>query len=151
MKMNEPVSGASATSLRALEDRSAFLSRHIGTTDDDQARMLAALGFGAVLGHMFSPWLRFRGGKGVATGFGAFVALAPIEAAIAGVIWIAIYAVTKVSSVGSLVAVTALPVILYLRGEAWGWVGLAVALWPLIIWKHADNIRRLLRRQETKV
>jgi acyl phosphate:glycerol-3-phosphate acyltransferase len=113
--------------------------------------VLAALAFGAVAGHMLSPWLRFRGGKGVATGFGAFLVLVPLEAAVAAVAWVALYALTRVSSIGSLVAVTALPVILVLRGEAWAWVALALALWPLIIWKHRDNIRRLLRREETRV
>jgi len=112
---------------------------------------VAALGFGAVLGHMFSPWLRLRGGKGVATGLGVFVVLAPIEAAIAAGAWVVLYAVTRVSSVGSLVAVCALPALLWWRHEPRAFVALALALLPLILLKHRGNIARLLRREESKV
>jgi glycerol-3-phosphate acyltransferase PlsY len=124
-----------------------LLARHLQYSDET----LAALGFGAVLGHMFSPWLRFRGGKGVATGFGVFLVLAPLEAAAAGVAWALLYAVTRVSSVGSLVAVTALPPLLYFRHASPSVILLALALVPVILWKHRDNIRRLLRREESKV
>jgi glycerol-3-phosphate acyltransferase PlsY len=112
---------------------------------------VAALGFGAVLGHMFSPWLRFRGGKGVATGLGVFLVLAPVEAGIAAGVWVLLYATTRVSSVGSLVAVSALPALLWWRHEPRAFVALALALLPLILLKHRGNIARLLRREESKV
>lgn len=113
--------------------------------------ILAALGFGAVLGHMFCPWLRWRGGKGVATGLGTFGVLAPIPAAIAAGVWVVLYAVTRTSSVGSLVAVSLLPVVSFLRDEPLATVALALALFPVIVWRHRDNIRRLLKREEQKV
>lgn len=112
---------------------------------------VAALGFGAVLGHMFPPWLRFRGGKGVATGLGVFLVLAPVEAGLAAAAWVLLYATTRVSSVGSLVAVSALPVLLWWRHEPRAFVALALALLPLILLKHRGNIARLLRREESKV
>jgi glycerol-3-phosphate acyltransferase PlsY len=113
--------------------------------------LLAAGGFGAVLGHMFPPWLKFRGGKGIATGFGVFLVLAPIPAAIAGAVWLVLYAATRLSSVGSLAAVAALPIALYLRHDPLPTLVLALALFPLILLKHRENIRRLVRREETKV
>jgi len=112
---------------------------------------LATGGFGAVLGHMFTPFLRGRGGKGVATGFGAFLVLAPAPAGIAAAVWAALYAITRVSSVGSLVAITILPIVLVLFHAPRADLALALALYPLIVWKHRDNIRRLLRREESKV
>lgn len=113
--------------------------------------LLAALGFGAVAGHLFPPWLRFRGGKGVATGLGVFATLTPVPTAIAVALWILAYLATRVSSVGSLLAVTALPIASALLHEPPAFTVLALALYPLIVWKHRGNIQRLLHRQETKV
>jgi glycerol-3-phosphate acyltransferase PlsY len=124
-----------------------LVARHMNLAIEAQA----ALGFGAVSGHMFSPFLKLRGGKGVATGLGVFVVLAPIEAAIAAGAWVLLYAVTRVSSVGSLVAVTALPILLWFRHAPLPVVVLALALLPIILLKHRGNIARLLRREETKV
>jgi glycerol-3-phosphate acyltransferase PlsY len=110
-----------------------------------------ALALGAVMGHMWTPWLKLKGGKGVATGFGAFLVLSPLAAACAAAAWVLLYVLTRTSSIGSLVAVTALPVVLYLRGAPDSTLALSLAMAPLIIWKHRDNIRRLLRREESKV
>jgi glycerol-3-phosphate acyltransferase PlsY len=112
--------------------------------------LLACLGLGAVLGHMFCPWLRFRGGKGVATGLGVFLALAWVPALIAAGVWIGVYAVTRVSSLGSLSATFVLPVAIWLHGEPRPTFWLSLAVWPLIVWKHRGNIGRLLRREESK-
>jgi acyl phosphate:glycerol-3-phosphate acyltransferase len=127
-----------------------WLARRAGPPwADDWA--LAACAFGAVLGHMFTPWLRGHGGKGVATGFGAFMVLAPLPAAIAAGAWVVLLVATRTSSVGSLVAITALPIAI----AAWHYpratLVLALALHPLIVWKHRANIRRLARREETKL
>jgi len=116
-----------------------------------RAWLEASLGFGAVAGHMFSPWLRFKGGKGVATGFGAFLALCPPVAGIAGAVWAALYALTRTSSVGSLVAITAVPVLLWCWHAPFAHIALALALHPLIVWRHRDNIRRLLRKEESRL
>jgi acyl phosphate:glycerol-3-phosphate acyltransferase len=113
--------------------------------------ILAAIGLGAVLGHMFSPWLRGRGGKGVATGFGTFLVLAPVPAAIAAGAWAALYALSRISSVGSLTALAVLPIALVLDGAPRAFLVLVLLLDPVIVWKHRDNIRRLLKREERKV
>jgi glycerol-3-phosphate acyltransferase PlsY len=111
----------------------------------------AAVGLGAVAGHMFPPWLRFHGGKGVATAFGVFLSIAPLPAGIAAAVWAGLYALTRTSSIGSLVAVVVLPVSAWALGHPPSTVVLAVALAPLIVYRHKDNIRRLLSHEESKV
>ena len=128
-----------------------LLLAHLRPADPTLPWLQAALGFGAVTGHMYSPWLRLRGGKGVATGFGAFLALCPPVAGIAGGVWATLYALTRTSSVGSLVAITAVPVLLWLWHAPTAHVVLGVALHPLIVWRHRDNIRRLLRKEESRL
>jgi glycerol-3-phosphate acyltransferase PlsY len=113
--------------------------------------MLAAVGLGAVLGHMFCPWLKFRGGKGVATGLGVFAALAWLPAVIAAVAWIVVYAIWRVSSVGSLIATALLPIAIFFLGGVRPVFFLAIVLFPVIVWKHRANIGRLIRREESKV
>lgn len=109
--------------------------------------MLAAgCAFAAVLGHCHPVWLGFRGGKGVATGLGVSLALAPWAAAAGAVTWLAIYKLTRVSSAGSLggVAVAlALAPATASRSAVYGLIGVAL----LIVLRHRANIRRLLARQ----
>ncbi len=116
---------------------------------DDVA--LAAVGIAAVLGHVFPVWLRFRGGKGVATALGVFAALTPIPAAAAVLVYLAVVLVTRISSVGSLLGATALLAGMVIASEPPAWLALGGAVWLLILFRHRDNIRRLLRRQEGKV
>ena len=113
--------------------------------------LLAAVGLGAVLGHMFCPWLRFRGGKGVATGLGVFAVLAWLPAIIAAVAWVILYAIWRVSSVGSLIATAILPIAIFFLDGPRPVFWLAVVLWPIIVLKHRGNIGRLIRREESKV
>jgi glycerol-3-phosphate acyltransferase PlsY len=103
----------------------------------------------AFAGHVFPVWLGFRGGKGVATGFGIFVVLAPL-AALAGLMtWIGVYLTVRISSVGSLAgtAVCALGAfVVHGPGSPIAWAGVAVA--AMIYWRHSENIGRLLRGEE---
>jgi glycerol-3-phosphate acyltransferase PlsY len=115
-------------------------------------RWITGVAVAAFVGHLFPVWLRFRGGKGVAPGLGIFVVLAP-WAAFAGVLaYVALYALTRISSLGSLsgTAVACAGAFL-LRGPASPipWAGLAIAL--LIVWRHRDNIRRLVRGEEKRM
>jgi glycerol-3-phosphate acyltransferase PlsY len=105
----------------------------------------------AILGHVFPVWLKFKGGKGVATGVGAFIALAPKAVLIALVIFVAIVAAFRYISLGSIVATAAFPIFAWLlyRYQASPAVFAAmVVASALIIAKHHENIRRLLAGTE---
>jgi acyl phosphate:glycerol-3-phosphate acyltransferase len=115
------------------------------------APVVAAVGVAAFLGHLTSPFLRGRGGKGVATGFGVFLALSPWAALVGGALFLAAYAVTRTSSLGSLLGATAVVPALYLLGADVSWVAAAGLMWALIVFKHRGNIRRLVKREEYRV
>jgi len=109
--------------------------------------LASACAFAAVLGHCFPVWLRLRGGKGVATGFGVAIALAPWAAAAGAVTWLVAYKLLRISSVGSLAGVAVALGVASLTADRYAVYGLlAIAL--LIILRHRPNIRRLLARQE---
>lgn len=104
----------------------------------------------AILGHVFSIWVRFRGGKGVATSAGVFLALAP-WALLAGIgIWLGVVLTTRIVSLGSILAALSIPVVVYLMPHEGGdaLVGFTVALAVFVIWAHRSNIRRLFRGEE---
>jgi glycerol-3-phosphate acyltransferase PlsY len=115
------------------------------------AWVVAAVGVAAFLGHLFPPWLAFRGGKGVATAFGVFLALSVYPSLIAGACFVVTWAVTRISSVGSMVAATLFVPALWYFGADRAYLAAAIAMWALILFKHRSNIGRLLRGQEKKV
>jgi acyl phosphate:glycerol-3-phosphate acyltransferase len=107
----------------------------------------------ALLGHMFPVWLKFRGGKGVATGVGAFVAIVPKAVLIAICVFAALVALFRYVSLGSIVAAIALPIFIFLFYVQSGVPMLSVlaaaaAASLLIIAKHHQNISRLLAGTE---
>jgi acyl phosphate:glycerol-3-phosphate acyltransferase len=110
-----------------------------------------ALGGAAVVGHMYSPYVRFKGGKGVATAAGMFLGLAPLGFAIAIPVWALCLWITGYVSLSSIVAVLTFPVWVRLTvpgaaGAFWASVGLAV----LIVFAHRANIRRLIEGTENR-
>ena len=107
-----------------------------------------AYGAAAILGHVFSIYVKFKGGKGVATGAGVFLALAPLGALAGLVVWLVLVLTTRIVSLASILAAPAVPVTVYFtRGpDAVFW--LAVALAAFIVYAHRTNIRRLLRGEE---
>ena len=109
-----------------------------------------AAGLGAVLGHVFPVWLRFKGGKGVATYIGVLIAISwPIAAAF-GAIWAAVAALTRYSSLSGLTASAATPVLLWLYAgdkPALLFVVLTVLIWIM----HRGNISRLVAGTEPKI
>jgi glycerol-3-phosphate acyltransferase PlsY len=104
----------------------------------------------AVVGHCFPVWLRFRGGKGVATGLGVLIALDFRMGLAACLVWLAVFSFTRISSAGALSAFAAAPLIsLVLLPPYWFVAPLCVA--ALVWWRHSDNILRLLAGTEPRV
>jgi acyl phosphate:glycerol-3-phosphate acyltransferase len=118
----------------------------------DPTWLPAAAGLVAVLGQVFSIFLKGRGGKGVATSLGAGLALAPLAALVCVAVWIALFARFRISSLASLAAVASFPTSLWLfhagSGPNLAFAG-AIAL--LVFFRHKDNIRRLVRGEELRV
>jgi glycerol-3-phosphate acyltransferase PlsY len=111
--------------------------------------MAVVAGLGAVLGHCFPVWLRFRGGKGVATAAGVVLTLTPLAGLIALALFLLIALVTRYVSLASILAtIAAGPLAIWLGHFQAGELYLALAL--LIIVKHAANIRRLFAGTELK-
>lgn len=109
---------------------------------------LAAIG--AVLGHCFPVWLRFKGGKGVATTLGVCLGLAwPIGLAYA-VVWLAMLAATRISSVSGMSAAVAAPIAAAATGRM-EFVPVLVAIAALVVWLHRSNIARLRAGTEPRV
>lgn len=108
---------------------------------------------GAVIaGHVFSFWVRFRGGKGVATSGGVFLALAPTGVFLTLILWILSVYLTGYVSVASLLAAVALPVAVYLTPHQGGGalVLFSVGLGLFVTWAHRKNIGRLIRGEEPR-
>ncbi|MEO1239917.1 MAG: glycerol-3-phosphate 1-O-acyltransferase PlsY [Pseudomonadota bacterium] len=107
-------------------------------------------GVAAFLGHLFPIWLRFKGGKGVATFFGVVFGLAWPVGLIAGAIWLGVARVTRMSSAGALTASATAPLIGWLLGP--GGTFYPLALIGVLIWiKHGPNIKRILAGREPKI
>ena len=106
--------------------------------------------WGAVLGHLFPVWLKFKGGKGGATALGVGIALAPILALYCGLTWLAVAILLRYSSLATLIAIASAPVYAWMLGHYQ--IGEAFVPVMLLIWaKHHANIRRLLTGQEPKI
>jgi glycerol-3-phosphate acyltransferase PlsY len=108
----------------------------------------SACAVAAVVGHCFPIWLRFRGGKGVATGLGVSLAIAPWAAAAGGVVYLILILILKISSVGSLAGAAAALLVALLTADRRAFCALA-AIAVLIFVRHAANLRRLLGGQES--
>ncbi len=109
------------------------------------------VGAAAVLGHVFSPFVGFRGGKGVATAAGVFLAYLPAAIGLAAVVWVGLVAATGYVSVGSIAAAVTFPVwvrLLYADRDSAFWVAAAVALF--VIFNHRSNIGRLMAGTESR-
>jgi glycerol-3-phosphate acyltransferase PlsY len=111
-------------------------------------RWALAYGAAAIVGHVFSVYVRFKGGKGVATGAGVFMALAPVAVLIGLVVWGTLLFLTGTVSIASIAAAAVLPIAVWLLGAPAIVIALAVALSAFVIYAHRSNIRRLMRGEE---
>lgn len=107
-------------------------------------------GMGAFLGHLYPVWLRFDGGKGVATLLGVVTALIWQAGIVFALIWILSLLVWRYSSVGGMLAAVSVPVSAIAMGR-FAWVPMFIGFALLVLWKHRTNIERLLSGEEPKV
>ena len=119
-----------------------------GFHDGPNAAMLAA--FGAFLGHLFPIWLKFRGGKGVATYIGVLIGLFWPAAIVFCLVWLATAFITRYSSLSALIASVVTPILLWWFGQP-ALAALSVILTLLLFYKHHENIMRLLAGTESKI
>jgi len=116
-----------------------------------QTRFYVVAGIFAVLGHNYTCWLKFKGGKGIATTAGVYLALAPWAVLVAFAVFILAIAVTRYASVGSIAAAIALPATVWVMTPHNLFLGLVTtALGVLAIYKHKPNIQRLMAGTENR-
>ncbi|MFA4994971.1 MAG: glycerol-3-phosphate 1-O-acyltransferase PlsY [Bdellovibrionales bacterium] len=120
----------------------------IAAAFDPALAQIAALG--AVMGHMFPVWLKFKGGKGVATGIGVITALHPLTGLVTLIVWLPVVAVLRISSLATLIVAFFVPLLLASFGRA-DLVLVSVIIIGLIFFKHRANIHRLINRTEPKI
>lgn len=122
--------------------------QHLGLTP----RAVAVAGVAAVVGHMFTIFLRGRGGKGVATSLGVALALSPLAALCAFGLYVVTYGLSRFSSVGSLLGIWSFPVFALILGRALPgpYLFLALTAAVLVTIRHRQNIARLVRGEEKK-
>lgn len=121
-----------------------LLAQHLNVTPD----LISAIGLAAFLGHLYPVFFKFEGGKGVATALGVLLALHwPLGLVVIG-IWLVVFAAFRISSLGSIIAFTAAPVIAWALAPSYmlGIVGMSV----LLIARHKNNIKALLKGEERK-
>lgn len=130
---------------------------HLGSPEQDVYWWVAAAAIAVIVGHIFPVWLRFRGGKGVATGVGVFLMLAPIAVALAALVFVGVVAWTRYVSLGSILAAVAIPLFVLLQNAFISpleplapTMTAAITGAALIVFAHRENIGRLVQGRESK-
>lgn len=151
--------GLLTVALDALKGVAAVLLMRIVAGDDYLWAGAAAIA--AIVGHIFPVFLGFRGGKGVATGAGVFLVLAPVPVMAAFALYIITVLMTRYSSLGSIIASLSIPILILLfygwllpsspHPQLWIMVATTALAGALIVAKHHENIRRLVSGTETKL
>jgi acyl phosphate:glycerol-3-phosphate acyltransferase len=113
--------------------------------------VVAVVAVAAFLGHVFSVWLRFKGGKGVATAAGVMLALDWRVGLGALLVWLTIVVVSRYSSLGSIVASLFAPAAVYWTGGAGPIFYAMAAMCAVLVWRHEANIRKLVRGEESRI
>jgi len=138
--------GAAAVGLALL------ITRLLGFDIEARQAAMALAGAAAFLGHLFPVWLKFKGGKGVATFLGTLFGACWPMGLVAGGLWLLTAFVFRISSLGALVAAAlVVPVAFLLHVGVYPFYGMALFMAVLIYIRHRDNIRRLLKGEEPKI
>jgi len=127
-----------------------FVPAHFFPQFDGGASPDLALAYGAaaIIGHIYSVFVGFRGGKGVATGAGVFLAVAPLATLAGLAVWIAVVAATRTVSLGSILAALVVPIVVAATAGASAVLWFSLGVSAFVIFAHRSNIRRLLRGEE---
>ena len=135
----------------AADAAKGFVPVWLGRRAGLAPRGVAAIGLAAIVGHMVTVFLRGRGGKGVATSLGVAFALSPLAALAALALYALAFAVTRLSSVGSLLGIWSFPLVATLLGGLpRSYLALSIVVALLVTIRHRDNIRRLVRGEEKR-
>lgn len=128
-----------------------WLARALASSGLVEPSAIALAGLFAFFGHVFSVFLRFRGGKGVATAAGVLLAMSPSVGGLILVAWIATAAISRYSSLAALLAALCAPALTaWLVADTY-WVAAVATMSATLIWRHRDNIRRLLAGTESRL
>ena len=106
-------------------------------------------GFAAIVGHCYPVWLKFHGGKGISSLFGVLLAVSPMSFAVCGIEWLLVALTTGISSFGATIVFCLIPVLGFAISVNVGWAFLAIGL--LCMWRHRENIKRLIHGTESKI
>ncbi|MGV3771413.1 MAG: glycerol-3-phosphate 1-O-acyltransferase PlsY [Verrucomicrobiales bacterium] len=123
---------------------------HFGATPETLEVHALIAGLFAILGHNYTCWLRFKGGKGIATSAGVLLALTPKGFLIVLVVWLVVFALSKYVSLASITAAASLPIAVYFTGGTTRILILTTVLSALAIYKHKGNIQRLMNGTENR-
>ena len=123
-----------------------FITLQLGFTADSAA----LVGIAAFLGHLFPLFLRFKGGKGVATALGVFLALAPLATSILILLFAVVMLVSRTVSLGSMIAAAAAPAVFWYFSYGTALIASSAFLAAMIVLRHRSNIQRLLAGTESK-
>jgi glycerol-3-phosphate acyltransferase PlsY len=122
-----------------------------GASNELQTQLGLVAGAFAFLGHCFPVWLQFKGGKGVATFFGVLLAGIWPLGVVAGIVWLAVFTIFRISSLAALCAAAIAPIFALIAQFTWPEIAFTVVIGALIFWRHSVNIERLLAGQEPRV
>lgn len=139
-----------------LDTLKGFLPVFIASKMGVKGEMLVVIGMVAVVGHTLSPFLKFKGGKGVATSLGIFLFLAPIPMLVTLTVFVMLVGLTQYVSLGSIVSSVLLPLLLLFApinkdvGNRYILFAISAPLGAYIIYRHRENMKRLLKGTENK-
>lgn len=134
-----------------LDMLKGFLPVYIASAASQNHYFIMACGILAIAGHMFSPFLKFKGGKGVATGLGVILAIAPYLFILSFILGVSIITITGYVSLASITGSVFLTILMFRGGQPMPYVWMVFLITLFIIYKHIPNIKRLLSGTENKI
>jgi acyl phosphate:glycerol-3-phosphate acyltransferase len=130
---------------------SGFILKFFGVPESQMEPYRVVAGAFAVIGHNYTCWLHFKGGKGIATSGGAYLALAPLSVLYSVVAFVVGFGLTRITSVGSIMAAIMLPTAVYFTKDDWTLRIVTITLGLLALLRHRANIQRLIAGTENRV